>query len=129
MDRLRQRAMRSRTHIVHLLEHFYLDRIDVEQIQNLINAASGSKRRLLASYAHRLGELAQTYQALIEEYQMLQKRLGEEAQNAEVRIRQTAFPGVVIRIGGCERTIEVKTEHMRFFVEGDKLQQQPLNLK
>jgi len=121
MDKLRQQAMRSRTHILHLLEHFYLDKVDVGHIQNLINAATGPKRRLLASYANRLGELVHIYQKLFGEYKQLQRQSEAEVGKAEIRIHHVAHAGVVVRISGHERTLDAPQYRTRFFVRDGQL--------
>ena len=121
INKLRQQAMRTRTHILHLLEHFYLDKVDVGQIQNLINAATGPRRRLLATYANRLGELVRIYQQLFDEHQQLQKRTDKENETAEIRIHHVAHAGVVVRISSYERTLEAPIYRTRFFVRDGQL--------
>ncbi|MFT5089018.1 MAG: hypothetical protein ACI8PG_003385 [Planctomycetota bacterium] len=127
MDKLRQQAMRSRTHILHLLEHFYLDKVDVGQIQNLINAATGPQRRLLANYANRLGELVRVYQKISGEHQQLQRQLDTEVGAAEIRIHHVAYAGVIIRISGYERTLNAPKYRTRFFVRDGQLLDEPLS--
>lgn len=121
LNKLRQQAIRTRTHILHLLEHFYLDKVDVGQIQNLINAATGPKRRLLITYANRLGELVRIYQQLFDQHQQLQKKVDAANERAEIRIHHVAHAGVVVRISGYERTLEAPKYRTRFFVRDGQL--------
>ncbi len=82
------------------------------------------QQRTMRSRTHIAQLLEHFY--LLKEHQTLRQQLGQEARDAKVHIHQTAFPGVVIRIGGGEQIIEVKIHHMRYSVEGDKLRQEPL---
>jgi uncharacterized protein (DUF342 family) len=126
LDRLKTRLDNSYAHILRLLRHFYLERLDSRQIRLLIEAASGPRRKLLASYARQLGELVQLYQKMLTEQAQLQSQISAASREAEIRVRQRAFPGVIIHLGGHQRVLKETVGHICFYQEDGQLREKRL---
>lgn len=121
LARLDRGIKRIYEHILHILQHFYLQRIDVMQIRNMIAATKGPRRQLMVSYARKLGELVQTYQGLLTEQERLRQTINVAVQGVEIRVRNIAFPGVVIRLGDKERTLTEEIRSTCFYLKDGKL--------
>ena len=121
LARLDRGIKRIYEHILHILQHFYLQRIDVMQIRNMIAATKGPRRQLMAGYARKLGELVQTYQELLAEQERLRQTISVAVQGVEIRVRNMAFPGVIIRIGDKEHTITEEIRNICFYLKDGEL--------
>ncbi len=75
LDRLERSISTASNHIERLLERFALDHFDLVQIRNMIKAAVGPKRKILAKNARQLSQLAQMYQQLLKRRGTLRKRV------------------------------------------------------
>lgn len=121
MDQLKRSIEECSTHMVRLLEHFGLTSIDVNHIRKMIAASVGPRRKILTRHAQQLGQVAQTYRKLLAENSCLELQFSAHLQRAEIRIRETAYYGVEVRIGGHKRKLLKEIEAPCFNVAGDKL--------
>jgi uncharacterized protein len=99
LDGLKESVDASFTQLRRLLSQFGLARVDVAQIKNMIAAAVGPRRKLLAGKAQKLGQVVQIYQKQLLARQQLEKQIAEEMQGAEIRAQDQAFPGVFLQLG------------------------------
>ena len=98
LDELKKKADSSYNQFRALLEPFGMTRVDVLQIKNRIAAAVGPRRKLLAGKAKQLGQVAQLYKQLATACEELERKMTTQEQDAEIEIRDKAFPGVEIRL-------------------------------
>lgn len=106
LDRLKEGVDAAYNQLRRLLSQFGLTRVDVGQIKNMIAAAVGPRRKLLANKARQLGQVVQTYQKLLATRQQLEKRIATQMQGAEIKALEKAFPGVEIQLGEHRRKLE-----------------------
>ena len=121
LDKLNRGIEEANTHITHLLEKFGLTHIDVGQIRNMIAASTGPRRKILAKHAQQLGQLIQGYQKLLTARKQLEEQLNEALQQAAIMIRDSAFPGVQIRLGPHQRTLSEAIKNPNFRIVDGKL--------
>ncbi len=87
----------------------------------MIKATTGPRQKLLANRAQQLGQLAQAYQTLAAQRQELDKKISSAAEKAEITMADRAFPGVVVRVGEHQRTLEEPVKAPRFHLVDGKL--------
>ena len=121
LDKLTNIIYAAEGHILWILGHFYLTRIDVVQIRQLISAATGPRRRLLAHYARQLGQLVQLCENLLAKRNDLEEQIGATLQGTEIQVRDTAFPGVLVRLGNHQRKLTAEIKALHFRLEDGKL--------
>ncbi len=63
----------------------------------------------------------QTYRKLLAESSRLELQFGAHLQRAEIRVRELAYYGVEVRIGGHRRKLLKEVEAPRFHVAGNAL--------
>ena len=122
LDQIKQNIGMVHSHTLRLLKKFALARIDLEQIRNMISAARGPKRRILIRYATQLGQLAALHRKFAGQRQKLEHSIGTAVDEVEILLTGQAYPGVQVRIGGCEHVVIEGRKGARFFVaEGEIL--------
>lgn len=121
LDKLRSGISASCEHILRILKKFGLSRIDVSQIRNMISAAVGPRRRILAHQAQQLGQLAQVRQKLLADTQVIQEKVRRDMSGAEIRVQQRAFGGVEVRVGDLRRKLSQDLMPARFHVHDGEL--------
>lgn len=121
LDQLKRSIEECSTHMVRLLDHFGLTSIDVNHIRKMIAAAVGPRRKILTRHAQQLGQVAQAYRKLLAESSHLELQFSASLQRAEIRIREIAYYGVEVRIGGHKRKLLKEAEAPCFHVVGDQL--------
>ena len=121
LDGLKEKVDASFTQLRKLLSQFGLARVDVAQIKNMIAAAVGPRRKLLAGKARKLGQMVQVNQKLLAARQQLEKQITEEMQGAEVRAHDQAFPGVFIQLGEHRRKLTDAVASPCFHVVDERL--------
>ena len=121
LDRLEGSISTASSHIERLLERLGLEQIDVGQIRNMIRAAMGPKRKILAKNARQLGELAQTFQRLLESRRGLRKKVEYLHERVEVKIWDRAYGGVEARLGEHRRKLAELHTAPRFHVRDELL--------
>ena len=121
LDRLKNRIETCHEHILRLLKQFGLTDIELGQIQMMIKAATGPRRKILAHHAQKLGQLTQVHQQVLAERQQLEEQVGGTLQETEIAIREMAFPGVTIRLGEHQRQLTEPIQAPRFHLADDKL--------
>ena len=121
LDRIKSAVDGAYNQLRRLVEQFGMQRLDVGQIKNLIAAAIGARRKVLANKARQLGQIAQTYQQLQAACRQLEQQVGAQVQGAEIRIYERAFPGVEIRLGEHRRQLTEIVLAPHFRVVGGEL--------
>ena len=119
LERVERSISASNTQIERILDRLELRTVDVNQIRNLISGATGPNRRLLVRRARQLGELGQTYQQLLIRRRAIVARL--DGGTGEIKIWDTAYPGVVVRVGEHQCSIQDERRSPHFLVKGDRL--------
>ncbi|MCC7263195.1 MAG: hypothetical protein IT369_11820 [Candidatus Latescibacteria bacterium] len=104
-----------------LLDHFGLSSLDVNHIRKMIAASVGPRRKILTRHAQQLGQVVQAYRKLLAESSHLELQFSASLQRAEIRIREIAYYGVEVRIGGHKRKLLKEVEAPCFHVAGDQL--------
>jgi uncharacterized protein (DUF342 family) len=108
LEELDRKVEEGNKQLAYMLRRFNLERVDVKQIQNLLKASSGAQKTLLARSAHDLGVLLQAQQKLFADRQALRDRSEGRHPEALIRVRNTAYPGVALRIGDHVKTIQAE---------------------
>lgn len=121
LDRTERDIESTSGHMQRLLEQFGLEHVYLDHIRNMIRAATGPRRKLLANRARQLGEFAQQYHDLLADRRRLRDELDTDAERLEIRVYDTAFPGVSIRIGEYQCKLSGPVGAARFHVDGERL--------
>jgi len=121
LDELDDKLSEGTKQILRLLGRFGIERVDVTQIQSLLTASTGTRRRMLALAARQLGKLVQVHQGLLRERQRLEEWAVRGAGDAHIRVRETAYPGVTIRVGTHRKEIDAETASPDYHVAGGHL--------
>jgi uncharacterized protein (DUF342 family) len=121
LDRIKTSASLCQEHIQKVLHKFNLSRIDLAQIRNLVAAATGPHRKVLVHHAHQLGQLVQLYQELQAEQIVLESRIRTAVNGAAIKVQDTAYWGVTIRIGEYQRKLCEDVKTPRFHILEDRL--------
>ena len=121
LDRLKEQIDLVYRQVKQLLDAFKMKRIDVEQIRNMIAAAAGPRRKLLAVKAKQLGQVVQKYQELVAACKELEEGIQDQVQEADIRLHERAFPGVEVRLKGHRHKLSEERRSPRFFVTDGKI--------
>ena len=121
LDKLANGLESCSNHITHILGRFGLTQIDMTQIKNMLVASSGPRRRMLAAQAQQLGKLGQVYQGLLGQKKAIEEDLGEIGQEAQIKVADTVFQGVAVRIGDYRRKIVDEIRGACFRIADEKL--------
>ena len=120
LDRIHRSITMSNTQMERILDRFEMQTIDLTQIKNLIKAATGPTRKVLARRAHQLGQVVQSHQQLLARRKEIREQLGE-GRKIEIKVWDRAFPGVTVRLREHERELVEEVEAPRFRVVEEKL--------
>ena len=104
-----------------LLEKFSLKKLDVAQVQNVLQASQGPRRKILAKAAHQLGEIIQVYQTLLRMRIEIQERVKQGVRDTTIRVWGIAYPGAEIRIGQEHKRLTEEIKEPRFHLKDDEL--------
>ncbi len=121
LDDLNQKIKEGSKQVQRILDRFGLVQVDVAQIQNMLAASTGARRKVLAGAARKLGELVQANQKLIMEKKEVEEKATTGLEAAVIIVRSTAFPGVQIRLGEYRRAIQQEITSPRFHLEQGEL--------
>jgi|GEM_PF-1058347 hypothetical protein len=114
LDDLTVHLNESNKQIQRILDRFGLERLDVAQIQNMLAASTGAKRKVLANSARKLGEFVQVNQKLVQEKKAIETKASAGLKDAKIIVRSTIYPGVRIRLGDFQRVITDEMTSPRF---------------
>ena len=121
LDRLKEQIDLVYRQVKQLLDSFKMKTVDVEQIRNMIAAAAGPRRKMLAVKAKKLGQVVQKYQELVAACKELEEEIRNQAQEAEIKLHERAFPGVEVRLKGHRHKLSEERKSPRFFVADGKI--------
>ncbi|MEW6751209.1 MAG: FapA family protein [Candidatus Latescibacterota bacterium] len=99
LDKINESLNTAYGQLVRHLERFGMTRLDMAQVQNVIAAATGPRRRLLVNTAQRLAELVRLYRTLADRHKQLLSQIDVHAQEAVVEILGHLHSGVTVRVG------------------------------
>lgn len=116
LDKLKANGNICYEHILKSLRKFNLTQVDLGQIHNMLTAATGAHRKVLVHHAQQLGQLVQLYQKLQGEQAELESQIQTMVQGAEIKVLNTAYWGVTIRIGECHRKLTEDVRNPRFHI-------------
>ncbi|MCC7263152.1 MAG: DUF342 domain-containing protein [Candidatus Latescibacteria bacterium] len=116
LDKLKANGNICYEHILKSLRKFNLTQVDLSQIRNMLTAATGAHRKVLLHHAQQLGQLVQLYQKLQAEQAELESQIQTTVQGAEIKLVNTAYWGVTIRIGECHRKLTEDVRNPRFHI-------------
>ena len=121
LDKLKRSIETAQEHILRILKKFVMTRIDLTQIRNMIAAATGPRRKILAHYARQLGQLAKMHQQKLNERKQLEEKIGTASENTEILVRDQAYAGVVVRMGEHQRKLADDLQASRFHLADGEL--------
>jgi uncharacterized protein (DUF342 family) len=121
MDDLNVQLNESNTQIQRILDRFGLERLDVAQIQHMLAASTGGKRKVLANSARKLGEFVQANQKLASEKKAIEAKASAGLKDAKIIVRSTIYPGVRVRLGDFQRVIQDEMTSPRFHLKGGEM--------
>lgn len=105
LDRMTEGLQAAYGQLTRYLERFGLSRLDQEQIRNLIDAATGPRRKLLQATAERLGRVVHLYKVLSTSRRHLKEQIEAVVGSVQLEIQGRAYPGVEVRIGELRQTL------------------------
>ncbi len=120
LDRIHTSITVSNTQMERILNRFEMQTIDLTQIKNLIKAATGPARKVLARRAHQLGQVVQSHQQLLARQKEMREQLGA-GRKTEIKVWDRAFPGVTVRLREHQRELVEELEAPRFRIVEEKL--------
>lgn len=82
----------------------------------MVVAATGPHRKVLVHHAHQLGQLVQLYQKLQAEQAVLEGRIRTTVKGAAIKVQDTAYWGVTVRIGEYQRKLREDVKKPRFHI-------------
>ena len=107
--------------IAQLLQKFSMDKVDVAQIQHLLAASSGPRRKVLARAAQQLGQAVQIQQGLLKEKKDLEERASKSLNEATVSAWQSAYPNTKIIFGQHLTVLKDEISSPRFHLRDGEL--------
>jgi uncharacterized protein (DUF342 family) len=99
LDDLTAKIGSANRQIAQLLQKFSMDKVDVAQIQHLLAASSGPRRKVLARAAQQLGKAVQIQQGFLKDKKELEESASRSLNEASVSAWESAFPNTKIVFG------------------------------
>lgn len=121
LDKLQQDIEGKNAHIRQILDYFGLAGINLDKIRSMIDMAEGITQKAMALRAKYLAKLGKALQELLIEKETILSQLGPAPENAEIIIREAAYPNVFISIGNKKRKIESELGPVTFQLYKNKL--------
>lgn len=107
--------------IIRYLKRFDLEYLNVKQIQNILAASTGPRKKVLALSAKQLGEAVQAQQRLNKARGEVRAKVDRLQYKSVVIIRDRVMPGVVIRVGDyTQKTLDV-VKAPRYKIQNNRL--------
>ncbi|MBT3601898.1 MAG: hypothetical protein HN521_02420, partial [Candidatus Latescibacteria bacterium] len=100
---------------------FDLDTVNVQQIQNILSASTGPRKKVLALSAKQLGEAVQAQQKLIKARLEVRAKVDKVQYAAVVIVRDRVMPGVIIRVGDYTQKALDVIKAPRYKIQNDRL--------
>ena len=107
--------------IIRYLQRFDLDTVNVQQIQNILSASTGPRKKVLALSAKQLGEAVQAQQKLIKARLKVRAKVDKVQYAAVVIVRDRVMPGVIIRVGHYTQKALDVIKAPRYKIQNDRL--------
>lgn len=121
LDDIQARIEEGNRQIRRILEHFSMKKLDVAQIQRVLEATQGPRRKILARQAHQLGEIMQVYQTLLKTRKQIQESVGRGVRDTSIRVWGQAYRNLDIRIGDLHKRLAEPVSEPRFHVRDGAL--------
>ena len=109
LGELDRKIENANQYIMRYLSRFRLNRVDVEVIKKKLALAHGYEKEVLARTARRLARIVQVNQRLVKTRQQITRGLPGKSATSFIRIADTAYPGVLLRLGGSMEKVQTAT--------------------
>lgn len=123
LEQLKKSIEAKNIHIRQILDFFELSSIDLNKLKRIIEQAEGIVRKRMAIRAKYLAKSGKELQQLIAEKSRLIDEIGPAPDNAEICIREKAYPNVLFCIGPSRRNQERTIGPTLFKLQNEKLVQ------
>lgn len=107
--------------IMRYLQRFDLDHVNVQQIQNILAASTGPRKKVLALSAKQLGEAVQAQQRLVRAREEVRAKVDRIQYDAVVIVRDRVMPGVVVRVGDYMDKVLDVVKTPRYKIQNNRL--------
>lgn len=121
IEKLERSIEECNHHIMLIMQRLGLSQLDVDEIKEIVAAASGDKRQTILQQISLLEKLGQTYQMMLQDRRNVQKEMEVVSLKATIKVRNMAYAGVMIRIGNCQRRLHDDVRMPTFSQENGKL--------
>jgi len=124
LDDLQKNIEVKNTHIRQLLDHFGLTSINLDKIRGMIEQSQGLYRKSMALKAKSLAKAGKKLQELLAKREQILAQIGPVSDMVEIKIRERAYPNVVIRIGNKKRMLSSELGELgavRFHIDNQEL--------
>ena len=121
LEHLDMRLQEANKLVVRYLQRFGLDRVDVTQIQNILKASTGPRKRVLALSAKQLGEAVQAQQKLLKEREKIRSSVSKIQHDSIIIMREKVMPGVSVRVGDFHEKINDVIMSPRYHIRKERL--------
>lgn len=128
LDSLQKTIEGKNMHLRSILDYLGLVSVDLEKIKEMIKNAEGAHRKGLILRTKILGKTSKNLQELLAEREQIKEKIGPAPENTEIRIRETAYANVVVRIGTKKRKLDSEMNNVLFrLYEGELIQESKSN--
>ncbi|MFT5366042.1 MAG: hypothetical protein ACI8V2_000984 [Candidatus Latescibacterota bacterium] len=107
--------------VIRYLKRFDLDYVNVQQIQNILAASSGPRKKVLILSAKQLGEAVQAQQRLTKAREEIRAKVDRLQYHSVIIVRDRVMPGVVIRVGDYTQKALDVIRGPRYKIQNDRL--------
>ena len=107
--------------IARYLKRFDLDYVNVQQIQNILAASTGPRKKVLVLSAKQLGEAVQAQQKLIQAREEIRSKVDRLQYDSMIIVRDRVMPGAVLRVGDYTQSALDVIKAPRYKIQNDKL--------
>lgn len=121
LDKLQASIEGKNIHINQILDYFGLVNIDLNKIRSKIEHAEGMVQKSMALRAKYLAKAGKALQNLLTEKAELVAEIGPAPENAEIKIRESVYPNVIVCIANKRRKLESEMGSITFQLQQDKL--------
>ena len=121
LEKLDMQLQESNKLVVRYLQRFGLEHVDVVQIQNILKASTGPRKRVLALSAKQLGEVVQAQQKLLKEQEKIRSSVDQNQHDSVIIMREKAMPGVMVRVGDFNAKINDVIMSPRYHIRKARL--------
>ena len=107
LDEVTEKLEECSKEIMHQLNRFNMEKLDVAAIQARLATVSGAQRQVLVQAARILGQQVQERQGLVRQRQkILKESIESMSDQGGVQIWEKVFPGVKVNLGDQSHTVE-----------------------